>query len=104
MKQPPKSMIVIMICVCFILSGCGKKGDPIVPVIPRPLPVQALSASVDREGITLSWEAPIEYDTEKTLELKDIKTFVIHRRTEAPMSKGWNFTTTNEGWSAVGKN
>lgn len=95
--------VSILICIGLLFIGCGKKGDPIVPVIPRPLPVQGLSANVDSEGITLSWTPPTVYDTEKPLELNDIESFVIHRKTEAPMTKGWDFATTNEGWSAVGK-
>ncbi|GAK58865.1 putative fibronectin, type III [Candidatus Vecturithrix granuli] len=97
------TIILLIIGVLFLLMGCGKKGDPIEPVAPLPLPVQGVVASVDAQGITLSWTPPTEYDTGKQLESGDIKKFVVSRKTEAPVTKGWEFTTTNEGWSAVGK-
>lgn len=86
-----------------MLIGCGKKGDPLEPVAPLPLPVQGITASVDPQGITLAWTPPTEYNTGKQLAPGDIKTFIVSRKTEAPVNKGWRFTTSNEGWSAVGK-
>lgn len=73
------------------------------PIVPLPLPVQRVEAKVGADGITLSWAAPGEYDTGKQLAAGDIKHFLVSRRTEAPVTKGWGFATTNEGWSAVGK-
>ncbi len=67
-----------------------------------PLPVQRVEAKVGADGITVSWAAPGD-DTGKQLSAGNIKHFLVSRRTEAPVTKGWGFATTNEGWSAVGK-
>ena len=94
-----------MLAICGVVSltpGCGKKGDPIAPVIPHPLPAQEVSAEFQPNGITLSWRPPTTYDTEKPLDLKAIEAFTVYRRTESPVVGQWSFTETAAGWSASG--
>ena len=87
----------------WINTGCGKIGDPAIPVIPQPLPVQDLSVSVDIDGVTLSWAPPTVYSNQKQLDLDDIKTFTIVRKTEAPSTNNWDFSQSSRGWTAVGR-
>ncbi len=96
-------LLIILGCMVWFPSGCGKKGAPIVPVIPQPLAAQEFSARVTEDGIVLSWVPPVEYDSNKALDLTDIKTFTIFRKMEAPAKNHWDFSKTTQGWTAAGK-
>ncbi|MCP4403342.1 MAG: hypothetical protein GY801_39290 [bacterium] len=89
--------------ILWLLSGCGKKGDPSVPIVPHPLPVSGVSAHVFEDGVVLEWNPPTAYDTEKVLDLEDIKYFSIFRKIEPPLDKGWTFDRSSEGWTAAGQ-
>lgn len=84
-------------------SGCGRKGDPVVPPVPQPLPIKNVSARVENNSIILSWTPPPAYDNDQPLELDDIKSFTIYRKTEAPASNSWDFSETSEGWTSAGR-
>jgi hypothetical protein len=97
-------LLYILLCGTVLLyTSCGRKGDPIIPVIPQPLPVQNVSGEIDDNSIILSWALPLEYDNGKPLELKDIKTFTVFRKTEVSEPNNWDFPQTSEGWTAAGK-
>ena len=94
---------LLISCGLLLAAGCGKKGDPVVPVIPKPQPVSAVKAHVDNRGVTLSWKIPTEYDTKAPLTLDDVRSFTIYRKTDMPVANGWNFAKNAEGWSEAGK-
>ena len=96
-------ILFAMCCMIGISIGCGKKSDPIVPVVPLPLPITKVSGRLSKDSVTLSWSPPTEYTTKKALELDDIKYFTILRQTEAPVANRWEFSETLEGWSNAGK-
>ncbi len=102
MKRLCFTCIIISALLGFY-TGCGKKGAPVAPVVPQPLPVQELSARVEADGILLSWTPPQVYDTEKPLELDDIRSFHILRTAETPASNSWDFSESVQGWSTAGK-
>ena len=84
----------------LLLAGCGKKGDPVAPKIPYPLPAQNVAASTTEEGILVTWVPPAAYDTGKLLNLeKDIKKIIISRERESSADTVWDFSWTKEGWS-----
>lgn len=89
--------------IVWLLAGCGKKGDPSVPIVPEPLSASNVSASVTEKGIVLAWNPPVEYDTEDTLELDGIKYFRIFRSVEPPLDTGWAFAQSSEGWTTTGQ-
>ncbi|PID57789.1 hypothetical protein CSB45_06070 [candidate division KSB3 bacterium] len=95
---------VFLCSLLGLLSGCGKQGDPLTPIVPKPLPVKAVSAKVSDKGIVLSWSPPTEYDTQKILELDDIKYFSIYRTSEPPVDDGWDFKQSDQGWTTTGEN
>ena len=102
MKQS-YSLLFVLCCAVLFSNGCGRKGDPAVPPIPEPLPIQDFSATVDASGVTLSWTPPTEYSNQKSMDLDDIRTFTIYRKTEIPETNSWNFSQTTEGWTSAGK-
>jgi hypothetical protein len=61
------SFLCICCCAVLLSMGCGRKGNPIIPVIPQPLPVQNVSASIEDGAITLSWAPPSKYNPGKAL-------------------------------------
>jgi len=102
MKRIYALLVILSSAVCLNLS-CGKKGNPTIPVAPQPLPVEDVSVRIEEDGVRLSWVPPIEYDTEKTLELSDIKTFTVFRKTATPLTRRWDFSRSPEGWAAAGR-
>ena len=95
--------LFLLYSILWLLVGCGKIGDPSVPVVPQPLPVNAVLARVAEDGIVLAWSPPNVYDTEKPLELEDIKYFSIFRKVEPPLDTGWYFNQSSEGWTVAGQ-
>ena len=95
--------LVLLCSILWLVAGCGKKGDPSVPIVPQPLPASEMSSRVAENGIVLAWNPPTVYDTEKALELDDIKYFKIYRKLDPPLSKGWTFNQSNEGWTTTGQ-
>ena len=79
---------LLISCGLLLAAGCGKKGDPVVPVIPKPQPVSEVKAHVDNRGVTLSWKIPTEYDTKAPLTLDDVRSFTIYRKTDMPVANG----------------
>ncbi len=101
-----KKLYLLLNVICWVVllqMGCGRKGDPIIPVVPQPLPVQNVSARIDNNSIILSWALPSTYDTGKSLKLKDIKTVTVSRKTEIPAEPYWDFSQTSAGWTVAGK-
>ncbi len=96
-------LLVLLYWSVGVQTGCGRKGNPVVPAVPQPLPIQNVSARVEHDAITLSWTAPTEYDNNKPLELQDIRTFSIYRKTEVSAANSWNFLETNEGWASASR-
>jgi hypothetical protein len=84
-------------------TGCGKKGDPVVPPVPQPLPVQDVSAALADNAVHLSWTLPQAYNTGKPLDMKHIKHVTVFRKTELEADNQWDFSRTREGWTAAGK-
>ncbi|MBD3308927.1 hypothetical protein GF339_21115 [candidate division KSB3 bacterium] len=103
MKPMYSVALALLLCMGGITAGCGKKGDPIVPIVPQPQPIQDLSARIEDKTIVLSWTALSEYTDDTVLELEDIKTFTIYRKTEAPATNSWDFSDTTQGWTAAGR-
>lgn len=95
------SVLAGMILAC---ASCGKKGDLLTPVIPQPLPVQAVSAALTDQGIVLTWRPPAGYSSGKPLALlNDIQKITITRKIEPSTNSRWDFSGTREGWTAAAK-
>ncbi len=92
-----------MACGLLFAAGCGKKGDPSVPVVPQPLPVINVGAQLHDQGVTLSWTPPAEYDTKKALRPDDIRSFTIYRQLQTPAANSWQFSQSVEGWQEIGE-
>lgn len=96
--------IVLLISISILWSGCGRKGDPIRPPIPKPNPLRNVSARVTPEGIHLAWDAPQQYDTGKPLDvMRDIETITITRKQESSTDRQWDFARSRDGWQAIGQ-
>lgn len=97
------SLMIIILC-CLLTAGCGRKGDPVLPPVPKPSPIQNMSATVTDEAIVLSWQAPKSYDTGKTLDvMRDIETITISRKQESSTDHRWDFAFSRDGWTAIGQ-
>jgi len=89
-------------CAFWLATGCGKKGDPTVPVAPKLLPVSNIGAQLSEQGVALSWRPPTEYDTKKPLEPDDIRSFTIYRQLQLSAANSWQFSQSAEGWQEIG--
>lgn len=99
-----KKYAYILCLLCWGIlnaAGCGKKGDPVIPVIPQPMPVQELTATLNENAITLAWFPPAKYDTGETMKLKDIKNFTIFRSIDVLTTNEWDFSKTIQGWKSA---
>ena len=84
-------------------AGCGKKGDPMIPVTPLPLPVEFVMATLEGDAITVSWRLPLKYNTGDPFGLKDIDLMTVSRKIETPADNRWEFSQTSQGWTVAGK-
>jgi hypothetical protein len=60
-----------------LAAGCGVKSAPLAPELVRPMQITDLRASVDPNGIKLSWLRPTRYSGGHTM--RDLGGFVILR-------------------------
>lgn len=93
---------IALTCAFLLAAGCGKKGDPTVPVAPKLLPVSNIGAQLSEQGVALSWRPPTEYDTKKPLNPKDIRSFTIYRQLQLSAANSWQFSQSVEGWQEIG--
>ena len=93
---------MLIVCGLWLAAGCGKKGDPTVPVAPKLLPVSNIGAQLSEQGVALSWRPPTEYDTKKPLNPKDIRSFTIYRQLQLSAANSWQFSQSVEGWQEIG--
>ena len=93
---------IALVCGVLLAAGCGKKGDPTVPVAPKLLPVSNIGAQLGEQGVALSWRPPTEYDTKKPLEPDDIRSFTIYRQLQLSAANSWQFSQSAEGWQEIG--
>lgn len=52
--------VALVMTLLVLLSGCGKKADPVLPTVFVPRPVSDLSVQRIAEGINLSWAMAAE--------------------------------------------
>lgn len=100
-----KRLYYVVIAVIVVVSlSCGKKGDLILPVIPRPMPARSPSAEILAQGVQVSWNPPTAYSTGIPLTLtKDIEKITIFRKRESISDTIWDFSWTREDWTAAGQ-
>src|SRR6478672_1571453 len=73
-----KPLLIIILLVAAMISGCGKKGELRAPELAAPKPITNLTARVAGNAIALTWSRPTEYIDGK--EMKDLASFVIFRK------------------------
>jgi len=73
-----KPLLIIILLVVAMISGCGKKGELRAPELAAPKPITNLTARVAGNAIALTWSRPTEYIDGK--EMKDLASFVIFRK------------------------
>ncbi len=104
MLMPIRKVFVTLISLILLTTGCGRKGDPVRPEIPKPNPLRNVSASVTDDAIVLSWNAPDVYNTGKPLDvMRDIQTITISRKQESSTDQLWDFSLSRDGWNALGQ-
>jgi hypothetical protein len=52
-------MILVLVVLCLMLTGCGAVGDPYPPLLDIPQPPSALVAAQRGDKVVLSWPAPL---------------------------------------------
>lgn len=67
------------------ITGCGKRGNPVVPRAKLPRPVSDLRATVRDRTVILTWSRPARY--EDGTPLRDLEAFVILRRDQVVPGK-----------------
>ena len=78
-----RGLILAALCLtAFVGAGCGKKGPPVAPERRLPAAPFGVSASVEANGIVVSWTNP-DVRADGTA-LRDISLVSLYRRTEAP--------------------
>ena len=74
----------ILFCVLLLVSSCGKKGDPGLPITVAPQPVKKFQVVARAEAVILLWRAPEQNaDDSPLLNLSGFKIF----RSEMPIEK-----------------
>lgn len=76
----------------FVLSGCGKSGPPVVPILAEPSPPTDLTALVRSRTVILAWTRPTT-NVDGTA-LKYLSTFQISRQQTAPQVSAYSVITT----------
>lgn len=71
-------LFVIISSLGFILTGCGRYGNPVPPSALAPRAPSQVKASVSGEGALLSWNIP-QLDR-RGKKLKEIETVQVYRR------------------------
>lgn len=51
-------LCVLVVVLMFVVTGCGKKGDPVYPGVVYPAAVSDLSVELRDGGIELAWNFP----------------------------------------------
>src|ERR1039458_3338454 len=52
-------MILVLVVLCLMLTGCGAVGDPLPPLLDIPQPPTAFTAAQLGDKVVLSWPAPL---------------------------------------------
>jgi hypothetical protein len=52
-------MILVLVVLCLMLTGCGAVGDPLPPLLDIPQPSIGLAAAQRGDKIIVSWPAPL---------------------------------------------
>jgi predicted small lipoprotein YifL len=73
-----KRLLMLVMLMVAVTTGCGKKGDLRAPELAAPKPITNLTARVQGNAIALTWSRPTEYIDGK--EMKDLASFVVFRK------------------------
>jgi hypothetical protein len=52
-------MILVLVVLCLMLTGCGAVGDPLPPLLDIPQPPTELTAAQRGDKVVISWPAPL---------------------------------------------
>lgn len=87
-----RQIIVAVSLGVFVLSGCGKSGPPVVPILAEPSPPTDLTALVRNRTVVLAWTRPTT-NIDGTA-LKYLATFHISRAQTAPQTSDYSVIAT----------
>ncbi len=79
-----RQVIVVVSLGFLVLSGCGRSGQPVVPILAEPSPPTDLTALVRSRAVVLAWTRPTT-NVDGTA-LKYLATFQISRQQTAPQT------------------
>ncbi|HZY32086.1 MAG TPA: hypothetical protein VFF86_10660, partial [Candidatus Methylomirabilis sp.] len=87
-----RQVIVVASLGFLVLSGCGRIGSPVVPVLAEPSPPTDLTALVRSRAVVLAWTRPTT-NVDGTA-LKYLAAFRISRQQTAPQSSAHSVIAT----------
>lgn len=87
-----RQIIVAVSLGVFVLSGCGKSGPPVAPILAEPSPPTDLTALVRNRMVVLAWTRPTT-NIDGTA-LKYLATFHISRAQTAPQTSDYSVIAT----------
>ena len=85
-------IIVAVFLGLFVLSGCGRSGPPVVPILAEPSPPIDLTALVRSRAVVLAWTRPTT-NVDGTA-LKYLAAFQISRAQTAPQTSAYSVIAT----------
>ena len=87
-----RQMIIAASLGLFVLSGCGRSGPPVVPILAEPSPPTDLTALVRSRTVILAWTRPTT-NIDGTA-LRYLATFHISRAQTAPQTSDYSVIAT----------
>jgi len=87
-----RQVIVVASLGFLVLSGCGRSGQPVVPILAEPSPPTDLTALVRSRAVVLAWTRPTT-NVDGTV-LKYLATFQISRQQTAPQTSAHSVIAT----------
>lgn len=87
-----RQVIVVASLGFLVLSGCGRSGQPVVPILAEPSPPTDLTALVRSRAVVLAWTRPTT-NIDGTV-LKYLATFQIFRQQTAPQTSSRSVIAT----------